>query len=167
MRGIIHNTYKSRWPSDTPQSDIYFTVGQLIANVISVHLVKCMCDAFWCDVDVCICVCFEAYSICTVPGVPHTLELCQLLSSGRRLILFEVRMYVCVKFFVLLMLFFSQSPSKPSLDVHYLNPTLAVTLLLLHRSWKTHTHVKFFENLANNTVLMITWLTILFEKYVM
>lgn len=65
---------------------------------------------------------------------------------------------MCVfSFFVLLMLFFTLSPSKPSLDVYYLNPAMVVTLLLLYRLWKTPTHIKFFENLANNTVLMITW----------
>lgn len=126
-------------------------------------------DVMWCDVDVCICVCFEVYSICTAPGVPHTHQSsasCRLAGGGT----FRLKCgCMCVfSFFVLLMLFFSLSPSKPSLDVYYLNPAMVVTLLLLYRPWKTYTHIKFFENLANNTVgrLMITWLTILFEKYV-
>ncbi len=31
-----------------PLRDSYFTVGWLMANVISVHLLECMCDALVC-----------------------------------------------------------------------------------------------------------------------
>ncbi len=143
--------------------ETFISVGWLMANVISVHLLECMCDALvWCGC-LYLCVFWGLLYLHSTRCTTHTPELCQLSSSGRRHIPFEVCVF---SFFCAAYALFFPKPIKTITWCLLSESSMVVTLPLLYRPWKTHTHIKFFEKLANNTILMIIWLTILFEKYV-